>query len=214
MLEAIALARAGRPTEADAARRRLAASADSFPGPVARRALHQLDGELALLRSDAPAAIRSFSQAERLLSARGFCGDHVPIWYGLARAQLLAADAQRAEPWFARIAGASFERLCWPIPYAGALAQLARLQADDHRDEAAAQNFHRFLALWGDGDLATNDIRAAKAYLDPDATAPESRPHEAAGFTGDGPSRNYCARTTGLRRLRWRGPECKTGCIG
>ena len=140
VLDALALARTGRAAEADAARNRLAASLADVPGPTARRALHQLDAELALLRADAPAAIRSFSQAERLLPARGFCGDHVPIWYGLARAHLAANDGPHAQAWLERVAGASNERLCWPIPYARALAQLGRLQAAEGRDDQAAEH--------------------------------------------------------------------------
>ena len=64
------------------------------------------------------------------------------------------------------MAGASYERLCWPIPYARALAQLGRLQAAEGREEQAAETFDRFLALWGEGDLAAADTLAAKTFLE------------------------------------------------
>ncbi len=164
-LETIALARAGRGGEAQAARQRLEESLAQVPGPLAKRSLHQLDGELALLRGDAPAALRSFSQAERLLSPRGYCGDHVPIWYGLARAHQATKNPAQAEGWLERVAGASQEQLCWPIPYGRALAQLGRLQAAGGRDDQAAASFGRLLALWGEGDLAAADTLAARTFL-------------------------------------------------
>ncbi len=165
VLEAVAFARAGRRADAEAARERLEESLVHVPGPVARRSLHQLDGELALLRGGAQEAVRSFSRAERLLSARGFCGDHVPVWYGLARAHLAAKDAARAQAWLERVGAASYERLCWPIPYAGALAMLGRLRAAEGQDEEAGGSFEELLALWGEGDLAPADTLAARTFL-------------------------------------------------
>ncbi len=163
-LETMALARLGRGAEAEAVRRRLAASLAQVPGPRAKRTLLQLDGELALLRKQTFAAVQAFSQAERMLSPRGFCGDHVPIWYGLARAHLATNNRQQAEAWFRRVADASFERLCWPIPYAQSLAHLGRIQAADKRIPEAAESFERFLALWGNADLADLERVNASAF--------------------------------------------------
>jgi tetratricopeptide (TPR) repeat protein len=100
-----------------------------------------------------------------LLRTRGFCGDHVPIWFGLARAYRAANDAARAETWFRRVAEASFERLCWPIPYARSLAELGRIQAEAGRSAEATSSFEHFLALWGDADLADAERQRARAYL-------------------------------------------------
>ncbi len=166
VLEALALVRVGRSGEADATRRKLAESLPRMPGPIARRALHQLDGEFALLRQDASAAVRSFSQAERLLSPRGFCGDHVPIWYGLGRAHLAAGDQTHAETWFKRVVDVSFERLCWPIPYARSFAQLGRIRAATNRVHEATESFESFLSLWRDADLADAERAVAKQFLE------------------------------------------------
>ena len=167
LLETIALQRAGRVSEAYATRKRLAEQISQIPGPTGTRLLHQLDGELALMHGDTSAApSRSLSEAERLLPARGFCGDHVPVWYALARAHLAADDSQQAEVWLQRIAGASDERLCWPIPYARSLSLRGRIAAANHRNDQAGQSFEQFLALWGDGDLAATETSQARGFLD------------------------------------------------
>ena len=170
-LESVALARAGRWDAAEAYRRALAARVESWPGPIAQRALHQLDGELALLRGDPRQAVAAFSEAERLLEPRGFCGDHVPIWYGLGRAHLAAANLRQAETWFDRVANATFERLCWPIPYVKALAQLGHIRAADGRMGEAAESYERFLNSWGDGDLAEAERSAAIRFRAAQASA-------------------------------------------
>ena len=166
LLETIALLRAGRPSEGDATRKRLAEHLSQIPGPTGRRLLHQLDGEVALMRGDTSAALRSLSEAERLLPARGFCGDHVPVWYALARAHLAANDPQQAEVWLQRIAGATDERLCWPIPYARSFSLLGRIAAANHRNDRAAESFKQFLDLWGEGDLAARETSQAREFLD------------------------------------------------
>ena len=116
--EPLVLARLGRAEETTGARRGLERDLASIPGPTGPRLLARLDGELALARGDAKGALRSFSEAARLLSARGFSGDHVPTWYALARAQIAAGRPADAEPWLEKITTASSERLCWPIAYA------------------------------------------------------------------------------------------------
>ena len=93
--EALALGRLGRTKEAAQARRSLERDLAGIPGPTGPRLLARLDGELALARGDATGAVPSLSEAASLLPARGFCGDHVPIWYSLARAQLAAGRAPR-----------------------------------------------------------------------------------------------------------------------
>jgi tetratricopeptide (TPR) repeat protein len=166
-LRAFALARAGRAIDAQSLRKELVDSIPSWPGPTARRALHQLDGELALLRRDASAAVAAFSRAERLLPARGFCGDHAPIWYGLGRAYRAANDTGQAETWFRRVAESPFERLCWPIAYARSLAALGRIQAESGRNTEAGSSFERFLAVWGDeADLADAERGSAHAFME------------------------------------------------
>jgi tetratricopeptide (TPR) repeat protein len=165
-LRALVLAHAGRTIEVQSLRKELADSIPSWPGPTARRALHQLDGELALLQWDASAAVAAFSRAERLLSARGFCGDHAPIWYGLGRAYRAANDTGQAETWFRRVAESPFERLCWPIPYARSLAELGRIEAESGRAAEASSNYERFLTLWGEADLADAERRSARTFLE------------------------------------------------
>lgn len=163
--ETVALARLGRWTEADRARKRLAKDLSDMPGPVGRRLLYHLDGELSLLRGDVSGALSSLSEAAKLLPARGFCGDHVPVWYALSRANLAAGRPGQAEVWLQRITGASYERLCWPIPYARSYSLLGRIRAAAARHDEAAEAFERFLQLWGEGDLATAGRDEARRFL-------------------------------------------------
>jgi tetratricopeptide (TPR) repeat protein len=182
LLETIALQSAGRQSEVHDNRKRLTELLSRIPGPRGRRLLHQLDGDMALMRGDASAAIRSLSEAERLLPARGFCGDHVPVWYALARAHLAANDPQRAEAWLQRIAGASDERLCCPIPYARSLSLLGGIAAASHHNDRAEESFENFLSLWGDGDIAATETSRARAFVEAERSLPSDRSR---GRTGD-----------------------------
>jgi tetratricopeptide (TPR) repeat protein len=178
--EPIALARIGRWAEADRARNRLGERLHQIPGPSGQRLARRLDGELSLQRGAARQAVSSLTEAARLLPPRGFCGDHVPIWYALARAHLTSGDAGQAEAWLEKAAGASWERLCWPIPYARTLALLGRIRAAAGRPDQAAEVYERYLALWGDGDLDAADRDEARQFLlaqttDPGATVSNGR---------------------------------------
>jgi hypothetical protein len=113
--------------------------------------------------------VTAFSSAERLLPPRGFCGDHVPVWYGLGRAYRAARDVARAESWLNRVAEASYERLCWPIPYARSFDELGRIRAGSDRRPEAGASFARFLELWRSADFADAETRAARSFLAGDA---------------------------------------------
>jgi tetratricopeptide (TPR) repeat protein len=181
LLETIALQKAGRLIEAHATRKRLGEQLSQIPGPTGMRLLHLLDGKLALMRGDTSAALRSLSQAESLLPARGFCGDHVPVWYALAQANLAAKDSRQAGVWLQRIVGAGYERLCWPIPYARSFSLLGRIAAADNHNDKAARSFEQFLALWGDGDLAATETRQAREFLDPERSLVSAPGRNSAG---------------------------------
>ena len=107
----------------------------------------------------------SLSEAARLLPPRGSCGDHVPIWYSLSRAYLADGNVGQAEAWLQRIAAASLERLCWPIPYARSFSLLGRLRAAAGRPDQAAEAYQHYLDLWGDGDLGAADRDEARRFL-------------------------------------------------
>ena len=164
--EPLVLARLGRAEETTGARRGLERDLASIPGPTGPRLLARLDGELALARGDAKGALRSFSEAARLLSARGFSGDHVPTWYALARAQIAAGRPADAEPWLEKITTASSERLCWPIAYARSFSLLGRARAAAGRDDEAAVAYEQFLDLWGGGDMAAPEREEAQRFLE------------------------------------------------
>jgi predicted Zn-dependent protease/TolB-like protein len=163
--ETVALARLGRWTEADRARKRLAKDLSDMPGLVGPPLLYHLDGELSLLRGDVSGALSSLSEAAKLLPASDFCGDRVPVWYALARSNLAARRPGQAEVWLQRITDASYERLCWPIPYALSYSLLGRIRAGAGRHDEAAEAFERFLQLWGEGDLATTERDEARRFL-------------------------------------------------
>jgi tetratricopeptide (TPR) repeat protein len=163
--EAFALARLGRWAQAEAVRDRLERDLTGLPGPTGRRLLLHLDGELAILRGDAMSAVASLSKAVELLPARGFCGDHLPLWYALGRAHLAARADDLARPWLEGITTASYERLCWPIPYVRSHFLLGRIHASSGRPDQAADAYRRFLDLWGEADNAAAERLAAQRFL-------------------------------------------------
>jgi tetratricopeptide (TPR) repeat protein len=163
--EALALAHLGRWADAERTARDLAAALSAMPGPRARRLVRHLEGELYLARGDATRAVSSFNEAARLLPARGFCNDHVPVWYGLARANLAAGAPEQAETWLQRITTSSYERLCWPLPYARSFALLGRIHAAAGREDDAEAAFERFLQLWGKADLAHAEQSEARRLV-------------------------------------------------
>jgi tetratricopeptide (TPR) repeat protein len=163
--EALALARLGRWAEAERVRGLLAEEASATPGPSVQRVLLHLDGELSLLRGDARRAVATLSEAARLLPERGFCGEHVPIWNALGRAYVAAGEAKPAEEWLERVADASYERLCWPVPYARSMVLLGRLQVTNGLQDDAAATYRRFLDLWEGADLAVPEQSEARRFL-------------------------------------------------
>jgi tetratricopeptide (TPR) repeat protein len=163
--EAIVLAELRQWLQADAVRGRLAREVSDMPGPAGRRLLRQLDGELRLRRGDATGALASLSEAAELLPARGFCGDQVPTWFALGKANLAAGRADQARAWLERVARASNERLCWPIPYARSHLLLGRIGAATGKTDAAVPAYRRFLRLWGEADFASAERDEARRYL-------------------------------------------------
>jgi tetratricopeptide (TPR) repeat protein len=151
--EAVALGRLGRWTEADGVRRRLAQGLAGMPGPVGQRTLHHLDGEFSLLRGDARGGLSSLVQAAELLPPRGFCGDHVPIWHALARANLMAGKTEQATTWLQRIARCP-RRLCGPSRDRNVVGSAPRPVAGRSGGRLPASR------LWGD-DLARRAGRGA-----------------------------------------------------
>jgi tetratricopeptide (TPR) repeat protein len=164
--EAIALAHQRRWAESGAVRGRLARDLSDLPGPTGRRLLLHLDGELAILRGNAAGAVASLTKAVELLPPRGFCGDHVHLWYALGRAQLAVGRQDLALPWLERITTATNERLCWPIPYARSQLLLGRLHASSGRSDEAADAYRRFLDLWGEADTAAAERSEAQRFLE------------------------------------------------
>ena len=163
--EAEALARLGRWSEATERGRHFAHEVETMPGASGSRWLHHLEGELALLRGEARRAVEALTLAERLLPPRGYCGEHVPIWYALARAHLAAGQDAEAESWFERVIGSTTESLCWPIPYARSSFLLAQLRREQGKTEAAHSHFARFLELWGQGDLALAEQAESRSWV-------------------------------------------------
>lgn len=163
--EALALGRLGRWSEANRIRSRLAVDGSDTPGPTGQRVVRHLDGELSLLRGDSGGAVSALSEAAALLPARAFCGEHVPIWYALARAHMASGNVGEAAAWLERVTGASYERLCWPVEYAQSFGLLGRLRAEEGRKDDAAADYRRFLDLWGDADIALSERDEARRFL-------------------------------------------------
>jgi hypothetical protein len=153
--EALALARLGRWSEADRRRSRLAEDASDTPGPTRQRVLRCLDGVLSLLRGDSRGAVAALSEAATLLPARGFCGEHVPIWCGLARAHMASGIVGGGSGLVRAAGGVRPElRLARATPCGGGPPRRRGLRANE-----------RILHLWGNAAIAPREQDKARRFL-------------------------------------------------
>ena len=137
----------------------------------------------AAVRGDTAGAVRALTEAAQLLPAGGFCGDHVPVWHDLARAQQQAGYAAEAVRTLRRVVSASSERACWPISYVRSFFLLCQIEAVAGRTDEAARAYGQFLDFWGKADFAALERQQSHTFLDARASpgAGAARPGEPQG---------------------------------
>jgi DNA-binding winged helix-turn-helix (wHTH) protein/TolB-like protein/tetratricopeptide (TPR) repeat protein len=157
----------GQHAEADRVAQMLKTKADLIPSDKEKRRFLHLSGELALSRGEVARAIAELESAEATLS-RGvsYAGSeipqHVPIWFSLASAHLVAGDRLRAAKWLTRIADSGLEHVHWPVPYAQSQYLLGTVHEAQGEQAKARARYERFLSLWGEGDLSRAWVESAR----------------------------------------------------
>lgn len=138
-LAALAQQELGRPAEADALVAELKRRAAVNPNAVEKRQILHLEGRLALARGHPASAVASLRKAAALLPPRGveihwhMQPDHVPVWYDLGRAELIAGRPAQATKWLERAATSGAERIEFPVAYRRSAQLLRRIGAASKR---------------------------------------------------------------------------------
>ena len=102
-LTALAQAKLGRWSDAEKTAQELRTKAEALPTQKETRRYHHLQGELALARGDTSHALEELQSAQSLLPPRALRDwanprrpQHVPIWFSLASAHMVAGDEEKA----------------------------------------------------------------------------------------------------------------------
>jgi tetratricopeptide (TPR) repeat protein len=163
----LAQSRLGQDAEAAKALDALAARANALPSNREKRQVHWLTGVMALDHHQTARAIEELRQAESMLPPRGLLPPpppHVPIWFDLGSAYLLAGDDVNAAVRFQRVID-STERIRFPIEFVRSLYFLGQI-AERRGDRAKARDFYRrFVDYWGDGDVDRDRVAEARRKL-------------------------------------------------
>jgi tetratricopeptide (TPR) repeat protein len=169
-LSALAHMRSGDATAAEEKADALKVRADQLPSDRVKRRWHRLQGELALERGKTGLAISELGKAQEMLppgpKGVGAYQPHVPIWYSLANAYLVAGDDGEAEEWFSRIVNAGFLRRTEPIRWARSHHLLAQIHERRGDTAKARQLYRRFYELWRDGDIDRDWVEEARRKSD------------------------------------------------
>jgi tetratricopeptide (TPR) repeat protein len=170
--EALSLARQGRLESAYKTAEKLLLRTESIPTRKEKRRHIHLIGDLALAQNQPMQAIEKLKEAESMLPAHGRSGflnwirigppPHVPIWYSLASAYLVAGDDDEAVRMFQRIIDCGVERVEWPIPYVRSFYFLGKIYENRGDMEKAREYYRRFVDYWGDGDIDRERVEEAK----------------------------------------------------
>jgi eukaryotic-like serine/threonine-protein kinase len=164
---ALAEARLGRATEADATAKQLRAEADAVPGPLYQIWVHDLAGIEALDAHRTDQAVAELLAAARLLSPRNSYGPpppHAVVWFDLGSAYLAAGNDEAAAKRFERLVSGA-ERIYFPIQYVRSLYFLGQI-ADRAGDRDKARTYYQqFVDHWGNGDIDRDRVATARARL-------------------------------------------------
>jgi tetratricopeptide (TPR) repeat protein/TolB-like protein/predicted Ser/Thr protein kinase len=169
-IAALAQAKLGRWSEAEATAEELRQIAESLPTEKVKRRYHHLLGNLALARGDAIHATSELDRARALLPPRGFWSmaglpEHAPIWFSLGSAHLLAGSDEEAASYFRRVVESTTERVQWPIPYVRSFYFLGKIHEKRGETEKAREYYRRFVEYWKDGDLDRERVEEARSKI-------------------------------------------------
>jgi tetratricopeptide (TPR) repeat protein len=170
-LEALASAHLGDKATAHDLAEELKTRWQSQPNAVEERQLRHLEGRLALLRGDVPAALDALRKAAELLPPRGIeihdyaLPNHLPLWLTLGEAQLAAGNPEAAIGWLTRAWESGSEHIMFPVQRMRAAFLLGRLYVERGDPEAARPVLEAYLRAWGDGDVDRGDVELAERML-------------------------------------------------
>ncbi len=168
-ITALAQAKLDRRTDSERTAQELWNKAEALPTQKERRRYHHLQGELALARGDTSHALGELQRAQSMLTPRALPQrltsrrpQHVPIWFSLASAHMVAGDEEEAAEWFQQIIESTTERVEWPIPYVRSFYFLGQIHENRGEMEKAREYYRRFYEYWKDGDMDRERVEEAR----------------------------------------------------
>ena len=165
---AVALAASDRSADADATLARLETAARMLPGERAMRHARMARGEVALVRGDSARAVDELSKAEATMPPHGPPlgppTSHPELWYLAGVAHMQAGRDQDAVRLFTRLQS-SYEMVFSLDSYARSFYLLGQIYERLGDGARAAQQYARFVELWGDGDLLRDWVAQARRKL-------------------------------------------------
>jgi len=169
VMQAWALAVAGRHNESNAAIEKLIGAVDPVAAVRDCRNLAFARGLAALARGDSTAAIASLMEAQAALSPRGTNvlarSPHVPIWSALGQALFQAGRPRDAQPWFQKVSESVYEHTFEPIDFVRSFYFLGRIYEQQGDMTKARDAYRRFVGYWKDGDLDRERIAEAQRKI-------------------------------------------------
>ena len=85
--------------------------------------------------------------------------------FPLALAHLQQGDSVEAAELFERIVESGAQRLHYPWEYVRSFYFLGKIAEEDGDTNAARRYYQRFLEYWGDGDIDTDRVEEARAFI-------------------------------------------------
>jgi tetratricopeptide (TPR) repeat protein/TolB-like protein/tRNA A-37 threonylcarbamoyl transferase component Bud32 len=140
------------------------ASRNAALGAV-KRAVHLLNGRIALERHDVNRAIQDLRTAESMLPPVPPGVGATNIWFALGSAYVAAGNDAEAASRFQRIVDSGIIRVPTPIDYVRSLYYLGQISERKGDRAKAGEYYRKFLQYWGDGDLDRERVAEARKKL-------------------------------------------------
>ena len=155
----------GRHEEAAKTAGQLQQETADWPVPSARRRVLRLQGDLAAARGDHQAALRQYTEAERLLPPLErpwwLAGEFPLLRYHLASAHLALGHDVEAARYYELVTNVGYARVTFPMLYVRSFYFLGRIAEKKGDRDAARKHYERFLFYWKDGDLDRDRVAEA-----------------------------------------------------